>query len=88
MRMDTWLVADRTVTGPMGSFELIVTKVLELPKWNRDAPEYGETPRVDDQIQFPHAEPTSFSFALSNYIKDFSARCGPTGRRLASVYGL
>jgi hypothetical protein len=73
-------VANREVTGPHGTYELIVTKALERPTWKQNAtfgpgpefgaPEYGETPRVDDQIRLRNAERRSFSVALINYVMD------------------
>ena len=85
------------MTGPMGSFELIVTKALELPKWKRDGnfdpegpqfggPEFGESTSVDDQLQLQlqSAERPIFSFALSNYIIDFF-RTMWTNRKVTSV---
>jgi hypothetical protein len=64
------LMANRTVTGPRGSFELIVTKALEMPKWRRNESfdpkglQLGEPDHSD-------SEPTTFSTALGNYIVDF-----------------
>jgi hypothetical protein len=56
----------------MGAFELIVTKALEMPKWNPNASVEPDGPHFgDDQIEFQHAERATFSTALSNYVIDF-----------------
>ena len=75
-------MANRKVTGPMGTWELIVTKALELPEWKQNATYDGPIPgfdelhngkstRVDDQMRFANAQPRTFLTALSIYIVDW-----------------
>jgi hypothetical protein len=88
-----------TVTGPTGTWEIFVSKFL-MPQWQGTFAQagppqpfgensYGESERVNDQIQIHDEMRTSFSIQAGRYlikaIKGFLASRKSPGRQIEAI---